>query len=113
MGKITYGLNICVQPFAQPQVVKDRVDEEIKEVLKFLPKGTKHLSTVPLAITSLALPFGVVFEHPLFEDGSRVDFEYRRDIYRTTDIDGVDGIKELNVITGIKYFKPDGTPRYP
>ena len=88
----------------------DYVQERINTLLSIMPKGTVHVSTEQGIIGSgLYVPFIIIFENPLFEDGSTVELDMHRDVYLDKNTEKV---VYLDVLTGIKYYKPDGTEKY-
>jgi hypothetical protein len=87
--------------------VSDMAEQEVQQILTLMPKGTKWIRTTEEPVTGTFVQFNIEFEHPLFEDGTKIHIEYERDVYT---LDGK--IIETNVLTGIKYFKPNSEPRY-
>lgn len=92
-----------IQSVNLEQMMKD----EIYFMLGVLPRGTKHVSITQHPVAGICSPFTIVFEHPLFEDGSSVKANFYRDCYVKDE-----KIEQLVVFTGLEFFKPDGTPRY-
>lgn len=108
MGKVINNYKISsLVSFRGPDSIKEMIDNHISQVLSVMPIGTKHISTSQENTYSTFIPFTIIFEHPLFEDGTVLELRYKSDCYVNKD-----NIEQLRVFTGLNYIKPDGTPRY-
>ena len=80
---------------------------------KYLPDGTRWISTTPKHnMASMHYSYETIFDHPLFDDGTKIEMFWYRDIYAYVDAKGQEQIKEFDLFRGIQYIKPDGTPKY-
>jgi len=120
MGRVYFEHRISYQWMAIRG--KDASNEEMNYrvtnlILKIMPEGAKYISTFEVGAIGLARVYVLNFEHPLFEENTKIDLEWRRDCYIQEPPFAEDQpqqtVVQLAVFTGIRYIKPDGVPRYP
>ena len=87
--------------------LEDRLQAEIDEYLKVMPKGTTVLSTEKLAITDLSVPYEVKFLSPLLQKAKRVELSHVREV---AVVDGK--LEQFNLLLGVRYYDKDGKDVY-
>jgi|ERR1035437_360821 hypothetical protein len=108
MGTVTYEFNMTFALVCMGNTdPKSVIDKEATRVLSNMPEGTKYLGHSVMPVTSLCVPYVMVFEHPAFQDGTKLETDWVRHCY-------TDGyyLKDVNIPTGVRYFNPDGTPKF-
>lgn len=118
MGIITYKYRItnAAAMIAQwdedrPIDVEQKVSDEAMFLLSVMPRGTRYLGHERMSRIDLYHSYLLKFDHPGFEDGSKVETDYVREFYVEHGTNG-DSIRQYNLFIGLTYFKPNGCPRY-
>lgn len=111
MGKVLYIIelspyNINFKEKTSDEI-KKTIESEISLVLSLMPRGATHVSSEQGNVLSLSIPFVLTFEHPLFEDGTRFEFDMERACHKIDD-----RIEQYTVLSGFRYIKPDGNFKY-
>jgi hypothetical protein len=92
---------------------QERIEDEVNLILSVMPKGTKFVSAEEIGMMDLSVPYVLKFHHPLFEGGTKIELDFARDVYfLDTPDDSGETVKTVNILLGMKYIKPDGTPKY-
>jgi len=109
MGTCTYEYGIsCIMAMVNPngKSNEEMIKEHVAMVLPFLPPNTKYLGySGPQSIVSLLMRYVLAFEHPWFEDGSKIDSNWVRAVYPDTP----HSLAQFNLFMGLTFYKPDGT----
>lgn len=87
--------------------------QDLADLLRFMPKGTRVISMEQLPITDLSVGYELKLDHPLFVDGLKIDLNYYRQAWSEKDWDEKERLVQQSVLTGIRYTKPDGTEWMP
>lgn len=91
----------------------DPIQKEIDFLLSILPEGTMFCGAKKRGIEGSALVWDLNFEHPLFEDGTKIETEYVRVCWVDTTLPEGRQLRQKNLFIGIRYYNPDGTERWP
>jgi hypothetical protein len=111
MGKISYIHRISLSSylikknFNLEQILHDRIDL----LLKILPEGAEYHSMTELPITTIYRDTSLLFEHPYFPDGSKIELDYKYDYWAKPN-DG--GLGDVHFLTGIRYLDSEGKPLF-
>ncbi len=110
MGFVTYEYGIsCIASmvgFGTGKSNEENIKEHVELIRPFLPPNTKYLGyTGPRHVASLSNQYVLAFEHPWFEDGSKIDSTWVRAVYP----DKIGGLHQFNLFMGLTFYKPDGT----
>ena len=81
------------------------IDDRLDLLETLLPKGSTHISTSLVgALWDIDAHYSLVFEHPLFEDGSEIELVFSNEIWRSKE----DVVNQGKFLTGIKYYNKQG-----
>jgi hypothetical protein len=105
MGKISHKLGISLQGaqvlgFFESAQIEHRRDL----LLSLMPQGTEMIEVVKMAPMNLSVEVQLVFEHPFFKDGSKIELDQARVVWLLPD----ERIGQGNIVTGVRYTGPDG-----
>lgn len=110
MGKVkNIGMVTVASQMISGNSKESVIEGIVSECLCVMPPGTRHIGTELKPIDDLSIPFEMTFEHPVLHDGDRIELQYHREFYKHPNKN--EGVN-CNVLTGFKYVKPDGEPRY-
>jgi hypothetical protein len=113
MGSVTYeyGISLAanmINAFGSGKSHEEMIKDQVTLILPLMPPNTKYLGySGPRNVVSLANQYVLAFEHPYFEDGSKIDSTWVRAVY--PDPDPNHGLRQFNLFMGLTFYRPDGT----
>lgn len=117
MGTVVHNLKIFVAAYMGYHFKEeDLVQQRINQILAIMPKDTKHISTEKQTIRDISIPYVLIFEHPLFEDGTEIVLGFKRDYVAFEDLKLIEqyqcNLKQYEVLTSFKYIEPNEDKTY-
>ena len=111
MGTISYVVKVHAMDFItsesrSKQEADSILNNEIDIALAILPKGTTIVAKQEMQIVALSLDTMILFEHPLFQNGSRLDIERKRAAYQIGEGNSAT-VGQTSVISKVRYFDKD------
>jgi hypothetical protein len=112
MGKLIYETTIpthqiLLKPF------QEILDKRIILLYSILPKGSERSEVIETQTDGLINRYQIIFEHPFFEDGSKVEMDLVRIAWKEPGAGGIERVYEDSILIGVRYFNPDGSKRFP
>lgn len=106
-GEFLTTISVGHCPIYEPKNIREIFQQELEQYLAVLPKGTRVRKVTQLAVTNLSVQFEVKFYNELLQDTKKVEIQYQRAISKVGE-----GLKQFNVLTGVKYFDANGSELY-
>lgn len=107
--QVSHILTIAIQ-----ENPRELVQKEIDRILSLLPRGAKYVATYQESIITLSIPFVIVFNHPLFEIGDHLEFDYVRTVWENEDVSETkEVLSQGNIFMGVQYLNKDNKPKWP
>ena len=110
MGKVYREYRISMAEMLSGISAQFLLDSQVEFLLAVLPKGAKHIATQKTDRLDIALSYILVFDHPLFENGTTMQVLTVKRSYENPLKPGQH--REFETVTGIRYIGPDGNPYF-
>jgi len=109
MGKVYSIVGVVSSLGLLPDKVEELFDKQKDFILSVMPEGTKFVGYKETMIVDLSIKRVYEFEHPSFEDQTRLELYYSRSFYKD---EVTDKLVSFNLFKGLDYFDKDGNKRY-